>query len=156
MCGKDSHTLLWINGECMSSWGRLKTIGHVVIIIGLFRFAFVTYFHFVDLKKAYMLFSLTNAPYSYLSETDGLCNISNLAPYYTAWFHFMPVLLYFHAYDLKEKINLIYFVKIFKGMCQSFEAISLVFMRIIVLFFPFLLLQLFQWYLTNNLSYKCV
>lgn len=57
------------------------------------------------------------------------CNISDLAPYYTACFHFMPVQLLFHMYNFEKLIS--YFVKLFHGMCQSLEAISQVFMLII-------------------------
>lgn len=35
-------------------------------------------------------------------------NISDLAPYYTACFHFMPVQLFFHMYDFQTKFNLIF------------------------------------------------
>lgn len=84
-----------------------------------------------------MLFSLTNAPYNHLSGTDRPCNISNLAPYYTAWFHFMPLLLYFHAYDLNEKNKTLYILwKYLKG-CAKVWRRSPLFVCLLWLFFSF-------------------
>lgn len=84
-----------------------------------------------------MLFSLTNAPYSYLSGTDRPCNISNLAPYYTAWFHFMPVLIYFHAYDLKEKNKTLYILwKYLKGCAKVWRRSPLLYVYYYFFSFP--------------------
>lgn len=89
------------------------------------------------LRKTYMLQVLQMhlihvSPCGEKKKKAGKCNISDLAPYYTACFHFMPVSLFFHIYDFNNKSHILW--NCFHGMCQSLEAISQVFMLII--FFP--------------------
>lgn len=90
--------------ECMSRRGRLKTIGQ--IHFGCLRGFF--------LKLIFICWNLRERPTCFQSYKCTLfmsvwvekagCTISDLAPYYyTACFHFMPVLLFFRAYDFQNR-----------------------------------------------------
>lgn len=99
--------------ECMSIRGRLKTIGQ--INLGSFwKLVFIAYFVDIWLKKkkptcfesykCTLSMSVHVGIFKKEKKKKKAGNvISDLAPYYTACFHFMPVsLLFFHMYDFEK------------------------------------------------------